>query len=89
MIIGSTETVGFKGSKSFEIYIEIQGCIRMGLMVLEVSGEDLEWSRNCNKKVFFRMMHCCFVFGSSIVDFRFEILHMEEHFLGFIGYIFN
>ena len=42
MILVCMETVGFKGRIIFEIWIEIQGCGRMGLVVLKVSGEDLE-----------------------------------------------
>ena len=35
------------------------------------------------------MKHICFLVGSSNVEFLFEILHMEEHCFGFIGYRCN
>ena len=41
MILGILETVGFKGGLRFEIWIEIQGRVRMGLVALKVPGEDL------------------------------------------------
>ena len=41
IIIGCMETVEFKYSLRFEIWIEIRGWGRMGLVVLKVSGQDL------------------------------------------------
>ena len=41
MILGRLKTVGFKGSLSFEIWIEIQGCVSMRLVVLKVPGDYL------------------------------------------------
>ena len=50
MILVCMETVGFKGRIIFEIWIEIQGCGRMGLVVLKVTGDNLEWGSNCTQK---------------------------------------
>ena len=52
MIIALMEMVGFKSSLSFEVWIEIQGSRRMGLVVLKVSTNDIDWSVNQKKKVF-------------------------------------
>ena len=84
MILGHLETVGFKGSLLFDIYVEIQGCARMGLVVLKVFGEDLYWRGNGNQKVFVRMGHVFFVVGSSINELLFDILQLEEHLFGLI-----
>ena len=77
--------VVFKGSLRFELWIEIQGCGRMGMMVLKLSGKDLRCGSNWNQKVFVRTRHDLFVVGSSIFELLFEILHMEEHCFGFMG----
>ena len=52
MITGPMETVGFKGSLIFEIWIDIQGCGRIDMVALKIYGKDLEWSINRNQKVF-------------------------------------
>ena len=44
MILRRLEMVGSKGSLIFEIWIEIKVFQIMGLVVLKVTGEDLEWS---------------------------------------------
>ena len=89
MIIGRLETVGFKGSPRFEIWIDIKGCGRMGMVVLEVSDEDTELIRNRKKKVLSRMRHSGFVVLISIVELMFELLQLEYHCCGFIGYRCN
>ena len=81
--------VGFKDSLSFGMWIDIQGYVRMRLVVQKVSYEDLEWSGNLKLKVFYWMRHGVFLLGSSIVELIFEFLHMEEHFFGSIVYRYN
>ena len=83
------EMVGFKVGLIFEIWIMIQGCVRMVLVVLKVPCEDLEWIHNCKQKLFARMRHGGFIFGSSIVEFLSEFLHLEEHCFGCIVYSSN
>ena len=89
MIIVHLETVGFKDSLSFEIWIDIQSCGIMVMVVLKVSGEDIQWSGNRKQNVFDCMRHGGFVVVSSIVEFMFELLHMEEHCFGIIVYRYN
>ena len=78
--------MGFNGSLSFEIWVDIQGCGRMGLVVLKVYSEDIEWSGNLKKNLFVWMRHGGFVVGISIVELLFEILQLEENGFGFKGY---
>ena len=87
MIIGRLETVGFKGSPRFEIWIDIKGCGRMGMVVINEYNVNLEQSNNHNNKAFFCMSNGCLVFGSRIFEFLFEILYLEEHCFGFIVYM--
>ena len=67
MIIGRLEMVRFKGSLIFDIWTEIQVCGRMGMVVLKVYGEDIEWSANRKQKVFARMRHGGFLVSGSII----------------------
>ena len=76
----------FKSSLSFEIWIEIQGCGRIVLVVLKVPDEDLDWSINRKQKVLSWMRHSGFVVGRSIVEFLSEFFHLEKHCFGFIVY---
>ena len=48
MVLVLRETVSFNESLRFEIWVEIQECGGLDLMVLNVAGEDLE--RNINRK---------------------------------------
>ena len=84
MILGNLETVGFKGSLRFEIFIEIQGCGSMGRVFLKVPSEYLEWSINQKHKVFYWTRHGDFVVGSSIFDFLSGFLNLEEQYFVFI-----
>ena len=84
--LGRLKTVGFKGSLSIEIWVEIQGCVRMRLVILNLPGEDLEHSSNHTQKVFSRMKHVSLVVGNIILEFLPEFLHLEEHCFGFMGH---
>ena len=65
--------VWLKGSLKFQIWIDVIGCLRMDLMVLMVSGEDLDYSRNFKQKLFSRMRHSGFLVVSSIAEFMFDL----------------
>ena len=41
VILGTLKTVGFKGSLSFDIWIEIKCCDKIGLVVLKVTDDEL------------------------------------------------
>ena len=58
--------VSLNGSLRFEIWIEIQDREGVGLVVLNMSSEYLEWKFNCKYK-FLLMMYNCFV-GTGIID---------------------
>ena len=47
-----------------------------------MSCEDIKRNGNRNKKVFVCTRHCCFVVGSSINEFLFEIFQLDDHILG-------
>ena len=81
--------MGFKGDLSFDIWIDIQGCVNMVLVILKVPGEDLEWSGNLTQKLFSWMSHSSLVVGIIIIEFLYEFLHLEEHRFGFIGHMIN
>ena len=54
-ILGIMEIVGFGGSFSIEVCIEINLCVRMGLVVLKVPVYDLEMGGNCVYRSFLRL----------------------------------
>ena len=49
--------MGFNGGLSFEIWIDIWGCGQMGMVVLNISGEDIEWRDNHKHKFFVWKRH--------------------------------
>ena len=61
----------------------------MGLVVLNVYGEDLERSGNLKQKVFVWTRHGCFVVVRSIDEFLIKIFQLEDHCFWFIGYMCN
>ena len=86
MILGLLETVGFNGSFSFDIWIDIQGRRGMGLVVLKVSSDYLEWIGKHKQNIFVWMRHGFFVVVSRTNEFLLEIFHLEEHRFMFIKY---
>ena len=84
MVLDLLETVSSNGILSFEIWVEIQDHVRVGMMILQVAGEDLEINVNRNQKGCFWMRHGFFV-GSSIVnELLLKAFQMKENKFGFI-----
>ena len=81
--------VSFNDSLSFEIWFEIHVCGLVGLVVLTMAGEYLEWRVNCNQKGFVWMRHNCFVDSACITEIVIEVLQLKEHSFGCIGYRCN
>ena len=77
MILRRLKMVGFKVSLIFEIRIEIKVCQIMGLVILKVTGEDLEWSGNRKQKLVSSIKNGGFVDVKIIVEFMFEYLQMD------------
>ena len=75
----------FNGRFIFESWVEIQGCGGVGIVVLKVSSDYLEWNVNNKQMGFVWMRHSCFVGSGSIDEFLLNIFHLEEHGLRFIG----
>ena len=84
MIVGRMKMMGFKGILIFDIWIEIQGCGRMELVVLKFPSKDLSWISNLLHNLFSCMRHGGLVFGSNILELLPEFFHMEYHCFGFI-----
>ena len=53
MVLGLLEMVSFNVSLRFEGWVKIQGHEGVGVVVLKVDGEYLEWNVNHEQKVFF------------------------------------
>ena len=68
--------VRFGGSFSIEVWIEIHGYRRMGMVVLKIPGDDLERGGNRAQKEFSRVRHCGLIVGSSILEFMPELLYL-------------
>ena len=56
--------VGFGERFITEVWIEIYCCVRIGLMVLKVPGDDIEKGGNCMQKEFSRVSHRKLIGGS-------------------------
>ena len=76
--------MGFNVSLRIESWVEIQGHVGVGLVVLKVDGEDIEQNVNHKQKVFVWMKHGCFIGSVSIEEFLLEIFQMDDHSFGFI-----
>ena len=57
----------------------------MGVMILKVSSEDIEWSGNRNQ-ICFWVRNSWFVVGRSINELLLKIFQLEEQCLRFTGY---
>ena len=68
------KTVSFGGSFSIEVWIDIHGCGRMGLMTLNVTSDDLVRGGNHRQKEFSRVRHGSLIVGSGILEFLPEFL---------------
>ena len=53
IFLGLLKTEMFNVSLSFEIWVEIKSREEVGLVLLKVTGEDLEWNVNRNQKELF------------------------------------
>ena len=84
MVLGRLETVSFNDSLRFEIWIEIQGYVGVGLMVLDLAGEDIERVLIATRRDFW-MRHGCSVSSSSVNKLLLEVFQLKNHGFGFIG----
>ena len=66
--------VGFGGRFITEVWIEINCCVQMGLIVLKVPGDNVEKGGNCMQKEFSRVSHGNLIGGSCILGFLIRFL---------------
>ena len=74
MIIGVLETVIFEGSFSIEVWIDIDGCVRMRLVFLKVPGDNLEWGGYQTQSGVSQVGHNGLIVGSSILELLTDFL---------------
>ena len=85
MVLVLLETVSFNESLRFEIWVEIQECGGLDLMVLNVAGEDLERNINRKQKGFLWMRQVWLVGRGGISELLLEVFQIKDHNFWFIG----
>ena len=64
----------FGGRLSIEVWIDINGCESMVLLVLKGTGDDCNRGGNFAQEIFSRVKHDGFIFGISILELLSEFL---------------